>query len=183
MRSRSAALVVAALAGFALMGAACGSSDDSARPKGAPAGAESAAAAQPNGDAVGRPSDQQIYDGLRKYSQCMRDNGVAKFPDPVLGQGLQVNGNAVQADSAAYKTAENACKSLAPQGGPADAAPADRAAALKYSKCMRDSGVAKFPDPGPSGGLNVDGDKLGMAADDPIFQKAQAACQQYLGGK
>ncbi len=182
MRARAAVLAIAGLAGFALMGAACGSSKDSTDVAKPPAVRESAVAAKPSAGLGGGPlTDQQIYDGLMKYAKCMRDNGVTKFPDPVLGQGLQVNGNDVQSDTDTYRTADSACKSLVPNGGPADEAPADREAAMKYSKCMRDSGVAKFPDPGPGGGLNLDGDKLGMTPDDPIFQKAQKACEQYLG--
>src|SRR5262249_47956003 len=124
----------------------------------------------------------QIYDGLLKYSKCMRSHGITKFPDPVMGQGLQVNGNAVGQGTATYKAADAACHSLMPGGGPSgDNAPQDRAAALKYSACMRQNGVTKFPDPNPNGGLALDGDKIGMAPDNPVYVAAQKACQKYMG--
>ena len=186
-RGRARAVLLAAvLTGFALLAGACGSSGDGSKDV---ATAPSAAVTQPsNGSGSGsgsdggqRPSDKQIYDGLLKYSKCMRSKGVANFPDPVLGKGLQVNGNEVGQDTATYKSADTACKALLPAGGGGDNAPQDRAAALKYSQCMRDNGVAKFPDPNPNGGMNLDGDKIGMTPDNPVFQAAQKKCEQFLG--
>ncbi|MEV4254560.1 hypothetical protein AB0J52_15530 [Spirillospora sp. NPDC049652] len=178
------ALLAAGLAMFALVASGCGSSDDGGK-KGV-AAVDSASGAPQGGGGGGNggkpPSDQQIYDGLLKYAKCMRSHGVSKFPDPVLGKGLQVNGNDVASDTAVYKSADGACKSLMPGGGAGDNGPKDRAAALQYSKCMRGHGVTKFPDPNPNGGMNLDGDKIGMTPDNPVFQAAQKACQKFLGG-
>ncbi|MCP2343541.1 hypothetical protein [Actinomadura rupiterrae] len=178
------ALLATGLAVFALVASGCGSSDDGGK-KGVAAVSTTTGAPQGGGGGGNGkpPSDQQIYDGLLKYSKCMRSHGISKFPDPVLGKGLQVNGNDVQSDTATYKAADGACKTLMPGGGAGDNGPKDRAAALQYSKCMRAHGVTKFPDPNPNGGMNLDGDKIGMAPDNPVFQAAQKACQQFLGGQ
>lgn len=178
---KPAVLLAAGLAAFTLLVSGCGASGGD-KPTGV-AKAPGQSNQQQNGDANGKKlSDKQIYDGLLKYAKCMRSNGVTKFPDPVRGKGLQVNGNEVGADSPTYKAADAKCKPLMPGGGNGgDNAPKDRAAALKYSKCMRSHGVPKFPDPNPNGGLNLDGGKIGMSPDDPTFKAALKACQSYLG--
>lgn len=185
-RARAVAVLLAAgLTVFALLVSACGSSSDN-KSKGVAAvkTGTGAASQQSNGSDGGgqKPSDQGIYDGLLNYSKCMRSHGVTNFPDPVPGKGLQVNGNAVGGDTATYKAAESACKSLMPAGGGGDHPAQDRALALKHSQCMRDHGVTKFPDPNPNGGANLDGDKIGMTQDDPIYKAAENACQKYAGG-
>jgi hypothetical protein len=181
----AAVLLPAGLAGVGLLAGGCGSSSDDGAAKGvaqvtggpSPTGAGDT----PSGGDGAKPGQQQIYDGLLKYSKCMREHGVSNFPDPVMGKGLQVNGNQVGQGTATYKAADGACKSLMPGGGGADNAPADRTAALKYSKCMRDQGVTKFPDPAANGSVDLDIDKIGMPPDNPLFQAALKACQQYLG--
>jgi hypothetical protein len=186
-RLRPAAVLLATcLAGVVLLAGGCGSSNDGTSTGVAQVttGASQPAAGETTGTGGGngaKLSQQQIYDGLLKYAKCMREHGVSKFPDPVMGKGLQVNGNEVGQGTAAYKAADDACKSLMPGGGGADDAPADRTAALKYSKCMRDHGVTKFPDPAANGSVDLDIDKIGMAPDNPVFQAALNACKQYLG--
>ncbi|GIE13808.1 hypothetical protein [Paractinoplanes ferrugineus] len=185
-RLRPAAVLLATcLAVTALLAGGCGSSDDDAPPGVAQvttgASQPAGGAEIPSGGGGAELSQRQIYDGLLKYSKCMREHGVSSFPDPVIGKGLQVNGNEVGQGTAAYKSADDVCKSLMPGGAGADDAPADRTAALKYSKCMRDQGVTKFPDPAANGSVDLDIDKIGMAPDNPVFQAALKACQQYLG--
>ncbi len=57
------------------------------------------------------------------------------------------------------------------------AAPADGERMRKFAKCMRDNGVAEFPDP--------EGNRMRLdkkVADDPDFPAAQEKCQFDLGG-
>ncbi|MCP2340291.1 hypothetical protein [Actinomadura rupiterrae] len=175
---KTTVLLSAGLAALALSASACGSSGGDGK-KGVAALTTGSPSTQGGGG--GRPSDQQVYDGLLKYSKCMRTHGVSNFPDPVLGKGLQVDGNAVNGDTATYKNADTACKSMLPAGG-GDHPAQDRAMGLKHSRCMRAHGVPKFPDPNPNGGANLDGDKIGMTPDNPVFQAAEKACQKYAGG-
>ena len=59
----------------------------------------------------------------------------------------------------------------------------DPAKMLNFSKCMRAHGVADFPDPSPGGGLRVSaGPGSDLSPDNPIFQKAQQACQSVMQG-
>jgi hypothetical protein len=55
---------------------------------------------------------------LQAFSQCMRDNGIADFPDPGPN-GLRIDGLAIDPASAQFKAAEKACQDLMP---PSDAA-------------------------------------------------------------
>ena len=186
-RTAMGALLATGLAVFALLLGACSPSSDNKTNGVADVATSGQPSGQANGSADGSGSgqkltDQQLYDGLLKYSKCMRQHGVTKFPDPVLGQGLQVNGNAVDGSSPTYKAADTACKSLLPAGGGGDNPTQDRALGLKHSQCMRDHGVKNFPDPNANGGANLDGDKIGMAPDNPIYVAADKACAQYAGG-
>jgi hypothetical protein len=75
----------------------------------------------PNG---GEPmkADPQMQEQMRKFAQCMRENGVPGFPDPGADGGIQINGgNGVDPTSEEFKKAEKACAQHGPKlggGGP-----------------------------------------------------------------
>ncbi|MBV8064761.1 MAG: hypothetical protein JOY73_04500 [Actinobacteria bacterium] len=97
---------------------------------------------------------------LLAFSQCMRSNGVASFPDPQgyadgnpkltvhnLGTGPRV------------MSALRACTHLLPTGNGSQQAPPSRqqiAAELSFARCMRSHGLANFPDPNGQGQLSVE---------------------------
>ena len=102
-----------------------------------------------------------------KFAQCMRDNGVSEFPDPDADGSLTldevVNGSSIDTSSAAWKDAHGACKDLEPAGFTGHQRSAQQqAAALKFAQCIREHGVADFPDPGPDDPL-VDTNKIPSA--------------------
>jgi len=164
---RSTALLVAAVAAVALGVAACGGSSS------APPGAAGA------GSGGGSTGDSAK---LVKYAQCMRENGVPGFPDPVNGQ-LQLNvtkGGSLDPTSPQFKAAQQACKSLQPPGlqnGSGQNTQQQRQL-LKFASCMRAHGVAKFPDP-KGGGMIVGSD---LDPNSPQFQSALGACRNLLPG-
>jgi hypothetical protein len=168
-RSRAArALAVIAAAG--LFAAGCGGSDES----GSGGGSEASAASDPD----------------VAYAECMRENGVPEFPDPVNGQ-LQLQatpGSGLDPDSPEFKRAQEACQDLAPAGADAGAGPDPdlQAQVLDYAKCIRKNGVPEFPDPDFSGGGVIMGLPPGVDENSEQFQSAQQACQdkapQGLGG-
>lgn len=95
-----------------------------------------------------------------RYSACMRQHGVADFPDPqVTSQGgetkIAMMAPRSAVSSPAFKTAQKTCASLMP--GPQN--PAQRAqeqrqhriGLLSFARCMRARGVANFPDPNTQG--------------------------------
>ena len=70
----------------------------------------------PNG---GEPmkADPEMQEKMRKFAQCMRENGVPDFPDPGEDGGIRIDGNKAGFDpqSEAFKKAEAACKDFQPK--------------------------------------------------------------------
>lgn len=167
---RSGILAIGALS-IALTLGAC--SDDGNTVAGAGKGKEAAGPA-------GAPSRADAL----KYSTCMRENGVANFPDPnAQGQiwlGNAGGATAIDPSSAVFKKAQDACKSLAPTGAGSGGQGQDRTQSLKYSKCMRENGVSKFPDPKPDGGIMTDNNVVDPNS--PAYKAAEKACAKYQPG-
>jgi hypothetical protein len=94
------------------------------------------------------------------FVACMRDHGIADMPDPVPGDtsgrsavryALDVMG---KGSDRSFQTALDACLSLLPALPPPPPPPADEVEAMRqFAQCMRDHGVANFPDPTPDGTL------------------------------
>jgi hypothetical protein len=165
--SRPGATTALVLVGCALL-AACGSTG---QPSGTGTGTASAAQG-------GKSRDLE-------FSNCMRSHGVTNFPDPPA-TGLQLPVG-VNAQSPAFKSAQQACKQFEPDNGPPPATSArDRTAALAFARCMRSDGVPEFPDPSfspPTGApriLFLRGVVFAMPASvdpkSPAFRRAARAC-------
>ena len=152
-------------------GCARGGTDDT--------GVATASGAKPTASASASAAPGDDTDAPVKFAQCMRAEGISWFPDPKPGGGMSVsipNGT----DKAKVDKAMEACKKYAPNGG---VAPKPDAAALEQarqmSKCMRENGVPKFPDPKADGSIQIDGSKVGMGPGDPTFDAAEKACAKY----
>jgi hypothetical protein len=117
------------------------------------------------------------------YSQCMRAHGVADFPDPNAQGMIQISGGStsdLSPNNPTFQKAQNACQSKMPRPSPAQQAEALQNA-LKMAQCMRDHGIADFPDPqsGSGGRISISlhgspGSDLNPS--DPAFQRAQKVC-------
>lgn len=94
-----------------------------------------------------------------EFAACMRDHGVSEFPDPDASGELTIdgvlNGSSLDPDSATWQSAIAACKDLQPAGftGDEDVSDAEQEVRLEFAQCMRDNGVADFPDPGKGDAL------------------------------
>jgi hypothetical protein len=118
-----------------------------------------------------------------KFSTCMRKHGVTNFPDP-NSEGLITidSGMGIDPGSPAFKSAQNVCDKLLPNGGrptPAQIAQQQQQL-LAFSACMRAHGLKDFPDPS-NGGLRLSvhpGSDLDPNS--PTFQNAQKACRKYM---
>jgi hypothetical protein len=90
-----------------------------------------------------------------KFAQCMRENGVSQFPDPDASGHLTVdaviNGSSIDPDGPTWNQALDACKGLQPPGftGGGERSSSQQDAALQFAQCIRENGVADFPDPAP----------------------------------
>jgi hypothetical protein len=154
-RPRPAALTFA-LAGAALLVAACG-----------------------GGSAAGGPgTPQSPYQQALAYAQCMRAHGDPGFPDP-NSQGLFPHPAGPQ-----YQSASRTCGHLLP-GRPVTAAQKQQhvSQALKFAGCMRSRGVPSFPDPAVAqGGAAVGFRMSGVDQNSPQFQAAVQACRKFEPG-
>ena len=88
-----------------------------------------------------------------RFAECMRDNGVAAFPDPDATGAFTIdaiaNGSSVDTTSAAFARAITACRDLEPAGFTGTTrTPEQQQGALAFAQCVRDNGVKDFPDPG-----------------------------------
>jgi hypothetical protein len=157
-RRARAGFLAAALAGIAVLAAACGG--------GPPAGA---------GSGIGRTPFQQAL----AYARCMRAHGDPGFPDP-NSQGLFPHPAGSQ-----FQSASRACGHLLPSQ-PLTAAQKQEHVrqALKFTACMRSHGAPGFPDPtivqgGTAVGLNP---PRGAAQNSPQFRAAVQACRRFEPG-
>ena len=119
-----------------------------------------------------------------RYSQCMRENGVPSFPDPVDGR-LQLQarkGTDLDPESATFKKAQETCKQYEPPGlGQPGQNGEQQAQMLKYVACMRQNGVPNMPDPQPDGRMLVNTGN-GVDPESQAFQDAQEKCRDQLPG-
>lgn len=138
-----------AIAALTVLAAGCGG----AKPAGVAAVTTSTTAA---------PATTTPQSGLLAFSQCMRTNGVASFPDPQHIPGghvkLTIQGYGT---SPRFQAALDACHHLLPSGpgGSQETAQQRRtrlADELSFARCMRGHGVARFPDPNAQGQLSVE---------------------------
>jgi hypothetical protein len=187
-RPGRALAAAAALIAAGLLAAACGGG--SRTPGVAGAGSSSTSAGKP-------ASGGSSKGGALAYSRCMRSHGVPDFPDPNSNGEIQLEagpGSDLLPDSARFKSAQQACKSLTPVLPPAQQRQ-QLAAALRFARCMRAHGVPKFPDPAPpssgpqtgsagrgSGGGGNGRGTNGVDPNSPGFQAANRACRSLTPG-
>ncbi|MGI5351377.1 hypothetical protein ACQEU8_24840 [Streptomyces sp. CA-250714] len=148
-------------------------------------GGKDDATPQAAGDDGARGGAGKQFDKALEYAQCMRDNGVKDFPDPKQeGGGIRLGGPGVDRDSAAFKDAEEACRDKAPQMDGGGGKPLDSAKVAAWAKCIRENGLADFPDPVVNGSaMQIDLAGTGIEPGGKAFQDAQKACRsKYPGG-
>jgi hypothetical protein len=102
-----------------------------------------------------------------KFAQCMRENGISEFPDPDASGDFTIdaiaNGSSVDPSTPAFDQAISACKDLEPAGFTGHTRSAEeQGASLRFAQCIRENGVADFPDPAPNAPL-VDTNRIPSA--------------------
>lgn len=132
--------------------------------------------------ATARAGGQSEQDLALRFGQCMRDNGVPDFPDPRFNEGGGMSIDAPEgSDPQKVDAAMQKCKQYMPNGGePPKLDPQMVEQNRKLAQCMRDHGVKNFPDPGPDGGIQMNGNLPGMDPDDPTFKAAMTKCQKLV---
>ncbi|WTW92378.1 hypothetical protein OG216_02900 [Streptomycetaceae bacterium NBC_01309] len=126
---------------------------------------------------AGGGSDGAKADGTA-LAKCMRENGVPEFPDP------EANGSMVLpegVDEAKVDAAMQKCKNKMPVGGDMPQMSAeDLEKTRQFAKCMRDHGIADFPDPDGNGGSIQLGNGTDLDPEDPKLKAAQSKCQSLI---
>jgi hypothetical protein len=167
-RLRRTGLFVSALLAIVLLATACAGGPSG--PGVAGQGASSSPSASPSGD----PRDAELA-----YSKCMREHGITDFPDPQPGGGIAIQagpGSDLDPDNPQFKAADEACKSLLPTPSKEDQQ-REFANMLRYAQCMREHGIADFPDPKPGEGISISADQgSDLDPNNPQFQAANRAC-------
>jgi hypothetical protein len=147
----------------------------------------SSTAAGSTGASESSPGSQAVA-----YAVCMRSHGVANFPDPKVS----TNGNEVKVaigvnpsitGNPQFKSAQQACGKLLPEGGPGgpgsnhQISPQEQSQYLKAAACIRTHGIPNFPDPTFSGG-GVHIAHQGLNESSPAFKAAVHDCESLIPG-
>ena len=117
-----------------------------------------------------------------KFAECMRSNGVPKFPDPSASGQFTIdeiaNGTSLDTSSPTFTQALGACKSLEPAGFEGSTrSTQQQSAALKFAQCIRANGVSDFPDPAAGQPL-VDTNRIPSASTSSGMSILNAAMQK-----
>ena len=118
-----------------------------------------------------------------KYSECMRANGVADFPNPDADGQIRYGGISVSKET--WTNAVDKCRGLEPADWPDDAGrtPEQQQAALQFAQCVRENGVPDFPDPATPGDPLIDTTKMRgdvSARSIPELKPAVEACRDLF---
>lgn len=121
--------------------------------------------------------DADQVEQMVDYAQCIRDNGYPAFPDPAPGGGFQFRIERGEARN--FEAASRACRDKLPSGvmqGMQAATPEQLELQTAFAGCMREQGIADFPDPSPQGGFDVNTPKLDLRSS--RVQGAMRTCRE-----
>ena len=168
---------VAALTGVALLAAGCGG--------GSPTTTTNSASS-------GGPKD--IASAAYHYAACMRNHGVSNFPDPHVstsGGGTKVAMVVPSSvgSSPKFNAAQTACRGILPEPSKSEQAQqahdqlVHKQDLLAFARCLRDHGVAGFPDPNSQGQLSLQMvQSAGVDLTAPSVKTAALACVSASNG-
>jgi hypothetical protein len=174
---------VAAVTSLALLAAGCGGSSSNTT-----TGSSGASGASGN-----KPPANFLPDAY-KYSACMRNHGVADFPDPVVTQSnghtnVAIHISEADGTSPQFKTAQQACRGILPAPSNADLAAQAQQQRIHgqdlvaFARCMRNHGINGFPDPNAQGQLSLQMiQAAGIDLTAPQVRTAGLACASASNG-
>ncbi|PLP56621.1 hypothetical protein CYK37_24610 [Mesorhizobium loti] len=123
------------------------------------------------------PADAKDVGKAVAYSQCMRKNGFPDFPDPDAEGRILLRQRLDDRSAPAFRTAHAACNDLAPEGWASERPdPERRTKLLGFAQCVRDEGIADFPDPSREGQFD-----FATITDSPKLKSAMETCRQAKG--
>jgi hypothetical protein len=146
----------------------------------------------PSASVSGHGSQNSGVKDAYRYADCMRSHGVTKFGDPQVSSNGNSTSIGFHVDPAitgapAFKSAQRTCAHILPAvtGGAPSAAQqrAREQAFLAFSRCMREHGFPKFPDPDGQGHLSPAMlSAAGIDLQQPAIKPAAYACVSVTHG-
>jgi hypothetical protein len=142
------------------------------------------------------PTEAQVLAIGKELTQCLRENGFPDLADPVMVDGRpEIPEPDTPPSRAMEERARAACQPIADRleatvAGSGDGgegpplAPEDAARARGYAECMRQHGLAGFPDPDSTGVFHLERtpvQELFQQKDpvSPLVNDAMRACQRF----
>ena len=117
-----------------------------------------------------------------QVSQCFRAHGHADFPDPVQAQdgswGFPVTADRVPVPAECIDLVRRS-KEVSPGAPKVSAAAVDPARGRAFAACMRDNGVADWPDPNADGTFTVPARLADPGAEHLWKPAASGPCKQF----
>ena len=122
---------------------------------------------------------QDVVAVWRQLVACARANGMPNLPDPQIDSNGQAHFPSGTPDPP--QSARRACQSIydrlpASARGDTERPPADIQALLRFARCMREHGMADFPDPKADGTFPLTGTL--REGKTPRMIRAMRACRQ-----
>jgi hypothetical protein len=140
-------------------------------------------------------TEAQVLALARELAQCLREHGVPDLPDPVIVDGRPELPAISNLPSESVELAMTECRPIGDRlrtatagSGQEERQPPlsaeDLAKARRYAECMRDHGLAGFPDPDSTGLFHVEGTPVQelLQQKDPVPQRvndAMQACREF----
>jgi hypothetical protein len=141
-------------------------------------------------------TDTQVLAIGKELTQCLRENGFPDLADPVMVDGRpEIPEPDTPPSQAVEERTRAACQPIADRleaalGGAGEGgegpplSPEDAARARGYAECMRQHGLAGFPDPDSTGVFHLEGTPVQEQFQQkdpvsPLVNDAMRACQQF----
>ena len=120
----------------------------------------------------------------RELVQCARKNGMPNLPDPVIGADGEPHfpgGDPGDPPPSVERNCRHIYDRLPAQadsgGNDEQRPPTDIPALLRFAACMREHGIADFPDPKPDGTFHLSGTSIERTGKSPRLIAAMRACK------
>lgn len=132
---------------------------------------------------------QRFQTNATKFTDCMRNHGIANFPDPPNANDPNSGHtwkNAFSNSSPGFVSAETTCQhfmpNMAKHNQSSASSPAERTAMLAFARCVRSHGFPSFPDPTSAGITHQMIAAAGINLHQPAVLQAADACVSVTHG-